>query len=154
MSEVARISDQIRRAWDGDAWHGPPLRHVLAGVTAKAANARPIAGAHTIAEIVGHLAFWKDVVRQRLGGARVLPPDEEGWPAPRDAGEAAWRDALALLERRHRELAEAAARLTDDQLGNPVAGKDYTNYVLLHGAVQHDLYHAGQIALLKKAAPG
>jgi uncharacterized damage-inducible protein DinB len=154
MTEVDRMADQIRRAWNGDAWHGPPLRPLLSGVPAAVANARPVPAAHTIAEIVLHLAFWKDVVRQRLGGARLLPADEDSWPAVRDAGEAAWQEAVALLDRRQQELAEAVARLTDEQLGNPVAGKDYTNYVLIHGAVQHDSYHAGQIALLKKAAPG
>ena len=82
----------------------------------------------------------------------MLPPDEEGWPAVRDAEEAAWHEALASLEARHRELAETVARLTDERLADGVAGKDYLVYVLLHGAVQHDLYHAGQIALLKKAA--
>jgi uncharacterized damage-inducible protein DinB len=150
MSEVARLLDQMRRAWDGDAWHGPPLRRLLDGIDAAAADARPVAGAHSIAEIVRHIAFWKGVARERLTGAVVLPSDEESWPA----APAGWEESVSLLERRHAELVQAVAGLTDDRLADTAAGRDrnYTAYVLLHGVVQHDLYHAGQIALLKKAA--
>jgi uncharacterized damage-inducible protein DinB len=151
VSEVARIRDQLQRSWDGDAWHGPPLWPRLADVPASAANDRPIPGAHTIAEIVQHLSYWKDAVRRRLAGETVLPTEAEQWPAVPGPDEAAWQEALALLRTRHQALAEAVARLRDEQLADPVGGKDYDVYVLLHGAIQHDLYHTGQIALLKKA---
>jgi uncharacterized damage-inducible protein DinB len=152
MSEIHRILDQVQRAWDGNAWHGPPLRALLVDVSAAQAHARPIAAAHTIAEIVLHLAYWKDAVRRRLAGETVLPTEPEQWPAVGEPSGAAWRAALALLEARHRALVEAVARLDDGRLADPVGGKDYDVYVLLHGAIQHDLYHAGQVALLKKAA--
>jgi uncharacterized damage-inducible protein DinB len=152
MSEIHRILDQMHRAWDGNAWHGPPLRALLAGVPAAQAHARPIGAAHTIAEIVLHLAYWKDTVRRRLGGETILPTEPEQWPAVSDRSGAAWREALALLEARHRALVEAVAQLDDARLNDPVGGKDYDVYVLLHGVIQHDLYHAGQVALLKKAA--
>lgn len=152
MGEVARILDQLRRAWDGDAWHGPPVLRVLEGVPAAVADARPVLGGHTIAEIVYHMAFCKEEARRRLAGELLLPSDEDGWPTPGTAGEAAWRQALAGLERAQRDLDAAIATLTDDRLETPIAGKAYNVYVLLHGVVQHDLYHAGQIALLKKMA--
>jgi uncharacterized damage-inducible protein DinB len=152
MSEIHRILDQMQRAWDGNAWHGPPLRALLADVSVAVAHARPVAAAHTIAEIVLHLAYWKDTVRRRLAGETILPTEPEQWPAITDRSGAAWREALALLEARHRALVEAIARLDDSRLTDPIGGKDYDVYVLLHGTIQHELYHAGQVALLKKAA--
>lgn len=152
MREIDRIVDQFQRGWNGDAWHGTPLRQLLADVSAATANARPITGGHTIAEIVMHLAFWKEAARQRIAGARVLASHDEQWPPLRDAGESAWREALALLEARHAALMEAIAQFSDEQLSHPIAGKDYDGYVQLHGTLQHELYHAGQIALLKRAA--
>jgi uncharacterized damage-inducible protein DinB len=152
MSEAARILDQFQRAWDGDAWHGTPLRALLADVSAAEAHTRPVPDSHTIAEIVQHLAYWKDAARRRLAGERVLPSEAEQWPPVGGTDEAAWRDARSRLESRHRTLAAALAKLDDSQLAAPVAGKDYDVYVLLHGVIQHELYHAGQVALLKKAA--
>src|ERR1019366_3835809 len=124
-SEAARIADQLRRAFDGEAWHGDSLFEILEGVTAARAAARaaarPIAGAHTIWELVLHIAAW--------GGA------------------------LAQVRRGHVELIAAVASLPDSRLDDMVPGKEgahYTFYYMLHGVVQHELYHAGQIALLKK----
>jgi uncharacterized damage-inducible protein DinB len=124
MAEIERIRDQFRRGWDGDAWHGTPLRQMLSDVSAAQAHARPIPESHTIAEIVLHLAYWKKAVCERMAGALVLPSHDEQWPAVRD-GEAGWREALSLLETRHQKLMETLAQLTDEQLSNPVAGKDY-----------------------------
>jgi uncharacterized damage-inducible protein DinB len=151
MSEIDRIVDQMKRAWDGDAWHGPPLRTLLGDVSAATAFAHPIAGAHSIAEIVLHLAFWKDAGRRRLGGEKVIPSDADQWPAPRDKSEAAWKEALSLLVVGHKELMSVVTGLPEALLAAEVAGKDYSVYVQLHGLIQHDLYHAGQIALLKRA---
>lgn len=153
MAEVERIEDQLRRAFEGGAWHGPALRELLADVNAERAAARPLANAHSIWEIVLHVAAWDGVVRRRVGGERVDEPPEGDWPTVADTGEAAWREALGLLERRSRELREAVLRLSDSQLDDNVGGVDGGSscYVTLHGAIQHGLYHAGQIALLKKA---
>ena len=154
MNEIERIIDQIRRAYDGDAWHGPPLRAILASVSAETAAARPIRGAHSIREIVRHITFWYDGVRRRLGGEIVEADEIEQWPEAADAGEGAWQGELDDLERAHAALVEAAGKLGDDDLERHVPGKPYNAYVLLHGLVQHNLYHAGQVALLKKAAGG
>jgi uncharacterized damage-inducible protein DinB len=152
MSEVTRIVDQMRRAWDGEAWHGPAVWTLLSDVSAREAEARPIAGAHTIAEIVFHMAFCKEEARRRVGGELVITADAESWPTQSIVGEAAWQETRALLQKRQQELEQTVAALTDDRLDAPVAGKNYNVYVLLHGLIQHDLYHAGQLALLKRAA--
>jgi uncharacterized damage-inducible protein DinB len=153
MSEAARIADQLRRAFDGDAWHGDSLFEILNGVTAARAAARPIAGAHSIWELVLHIAAWDGAVLRRMGGVAVELSDAENFPRVTDASEAAWRKALAKVRRVHEELVVAVAALPDSRLDEMVPGKDgahYTFYYMLHGVAQHELYHAGQIALLKK----
>jgi uncharacterized damage-inducible protein DinB len=151
MSEVTRIVDQMRRGWDGDAWHGTPLWTILRDITASEANARPIPGGHTIAEIVQHLAYWKEATISRIAGNLVSPAHDEQWPPHPDASEAAWHEALKILETWHQALMIVVEKLNDEELAQPIAGRDYDVYVQLHGTLQHDLYHAGQIALLKRA---
>ncbi|MBI2955798.1 MAG: DinB family protein [Acidobacteria bacterium] len=152
MSEAERIADQLRRAFEGNAWHGPALREILSGVTATQAVARPLPRAHSIWEIVLHIGVWESVVRRRLAGEVIVDlPPEQDWPAVADTSDAAWRKTLAELARGHQALRQAIAGLSEAQLAAPVAGQDYSVYVMLHGVVQHDLYHAGQLALLKKA---
>jgi uncharacterized damage-inducible protein DinB len=151
MDEIKRIDEQLRRAFEGQAWHGPSLRELLADVTAAQATARPVSRAHSIWEIVRHIAAWHEGVRRRLEGERVELSAEEDWPPVANTPEAAWEDAVAALERTHTELRRTMSRLTDARLQEVVTGTDYSVDVMLHGLIQHDLYHAGQIALLKKA---
>jgi uncharacterized damage-inducible protein DinB len=152
MSEIQRIEDQLRRAFEGHAWHGPAVRELLADVTAAKAAARPLSDAHSIWEIVLHIAAWEEVVRRRLQGEAVadLPPEQD-WPPVRDVSEAEWRKALDDFDRVHRTLREAIARSGEVRLAEMVPGKEHSVYHMLHGVIQHDLYHAGQIAVLKKA---
>jgi uncharacterized damage-inducible protein DinB len=153
MSEAARIADQLRRSFSGDAWHGDSVFEILEDVTAAHAAARPIKNAHSIWELVLHMAAWDGAVLRRLGGAAVELSDAQNFPAVTDASEAAWRAALAEVRRAHEALVAAASVLPDSRLDQIVPGKKgahYTFYYMLHGVVQHELYHAGQIALLKK----
>lgn len=157
MTEIDRILDQLTRAYAGPAWHGPALREVLTGVTATQAAARPLPDAHTIWELVLHITAWENAVRKALGGTPIHVPDSENFPAISDASDAAWNDALEALESGHLALREAIRQTTEEALDakhvldDTVPGRTYSFYNLLHGVVQHDLYHAGQIALLKKA---
>ena len=151
MREIDRIQDQLQRAFQGDAWHGASLMELLADVDAKRAAAKPLARAHSIWEITLHIAAWEDVARRRTLGEAVELTDEQDWPPVRDTSEAAWGAALARLRNGHEELRRTLAGLDDAKLIDGVPGRDYTVYVLLHGVIQHDLYHAGQIALLMKA---
>jgi nicotinate-nucleotide pyrophosphorylase (carboxylating) len=153
MSEVSRILDQLQRARDGDAWHGPPLANILADVSADAAAYRPAVGVHSIAEIVLHLAAWHEAGSRRLRGQEYEPPPHENWPEVNTLTEPAWQNCLFELRRTFEELCAEVDVLKDEQLDRQVAGKNHSFYVLLHGIVQHDLYHAGQIALLKKLVP-
>ena len=154
MTEVSRILDQLHRAYEGPAWHGPALREILSGVTYQTAAQRPISDAHTIWELVLHITVWMSVPTRRLEGAEIptLPPDRD-WPAAPGPAESGWRQALDGLAQAQRDLEAAVGKLTDDRLRDKVLGDvPYSVYTMLHGVVQHNLYHAGQIALLKKAA--
>jgi uncharacterized damage-inducible protein DinB len=151
MNEVERIHDQLARAFAGGAWHGPALRELLADVTSGVAARRVLPRAHTIWEIVLHIAAWERAALGRLEGKPMkLSPDED-WPPVRQTSEQAWGATLEMLEEGHRRLAGAVAALGEADLDRIVPGKEYSVYFLLHGIVQHDLYHAGQIALLQKS---
>jgi uncharacterized damage-inducible protein DinB len=148
-SETARICDQLRRMYDGPAWHGPALKELLTGVTEEQAAARPLRNAHNIWELVLHIATWLRVARDRLSATENRDPSpEENWPP----ASGAWTDALAALEREQRDLEEAVLGFPDERLNDTAPGTEpQTFYIMLHGAIQHAAYHAGQIAILKKS---
>jgi uncharacterized damage-inducible protein DinB len=150
MTEVKRIEDQLRRAFDGEAWHGPSLDELLRDVTAERAAERPLAGAHSIWEIALHIGAWERAALRRLEGDRAELSDEENWPPVLDTSEEAWRNTLDQLESGNRELRSAISSLDDSRLGAPIVAGMSSVYGTLHGVIQHMLYHAGQIALLKK----
>jgi len=151
MNEVERILDQMDRAFSGDAWHGPSLMSLLDGLSAEDASKHPVRGAHSIWELVHHIGAWNSIVLHRLHGEEVEVTTERDWPPVWEVTEAAWKRAIENLSESHARLREAAAGLTDEQLEQRAAGPKYSRYVVLHGMIQHNLYHAGQIAILKKA---
>ena len=150
MTEIKRISDQFKRAFEKDAWHGPAVMEVLKGVTAQQAGARPIPNAHSIWEITLHISGWTGVLKSRVEGKWMDEPVEGDWPAVEDTSPAAWEKTLKLLKTRHTGLQKAIAKLSDKKLDEPIAKGKSTFYASLHGIIQHDLYHAGQMAVLKK----
>ena len=151
MSEIDRLIDELRRDQQADPWHGPSARQVLEGVTAAAAAARPIPGAHSIWEIVLHITAWERAALRMLRGEVVKLSPEEDWPAVEDTSESSWRLALGDLRHGHLELRSAIETLPEARLAERVPGREFSFYFLLHGVIQHDLYHAGQIALLRKS---
>ena len=155
MSETARIADQFRRAFDGEAWHGPSVMALLEGDTAEQASARPIPGAHTIWELTQHIRAWEGACLRRLNGDPAQLPDSEDWSDVNDHSEASWERTKQNLVETHNQLLQALASLDDSRLDQPIINDPQINsssvYVTLHGGMQHDLYHAGQIAILKKA---
>ena len=150
-TEIERILDQMDRAFAGDAWHGPSLMALLEGVSAEDAAKRPIAQAHTMWELVNHIRAWNEIVERRLKNEVVKVTPEMDWPAMPLASDVTWNRALHALKESRAQLRRTVEQLQDAELDeNPPTLPD-SRYVLLHGLVQHDLYHAGQIALLKKA---
>jgi uncharacterized damage-inducible protein DinB len=151
VSEISRILDQMDRAFSGEAWHGPSLQAVIEGISAEDASKHPVVNAHSIWELVNHVASWNSIVRRRLMGEVVALSHEIDWPPVWEATDVAWKRTLDHLAECRALLRKVVAGLGDDQLGERVADEEYSNYFMLHGLIQHDLYHAGQIAILKKA---
>lgn len=153
--ETKRIGDQLKRSVLGPAWHGPALYEILQDVTAREAATKPISKAHSIWEILLHVAAWEGFANRVLSdeGAPEMTPDDD-WPPvrPGDADdEQGWARALDHARRSNQTLRQTLRRFDPARLDDEVLGRPYSYYFLLHGVVQHNLYHAGQVALLKKA---
>jgi hypothetical protein len=152
---LAQLLFLIDTAYDRVSWHGPNLRGSLRGVTPRQAAWRPGANRHNIWELVVHAAYWKYAAWRRLTGARrgSFPLAGSNWLSrPVDQTPRAWRDDLALLDRMHGMLRTAVAEIPAGQLDRPSAQKGVTRRALATGVAAHDLYHAGQIQLLKRLA--
>jgi uncharacterized damage-inducible protein DinB len=151
MRTTERLLDQLNRAFGGEAWHGPALRNLLDGVTEEQAKSRPIRDGHSILELVVHIGTWIDVVARRVGGNVVESATVQDWS---DVTKTSWGRAVEELERAESRLCDAVARLSDEDLEKPVPGAKRSLYSEILGALQHNVYHAGQIGLLKKAFGG
>jgi uncharacterized damage-inducible protein DinB len=151
MSEISRILDQMDRAIAGEAWHGPALNQLLEGITAEQASMHPVRGAHSIWEIVNHLAAWNRIVHRRFAGTPMDVTPEMDWPPVWEVSEVEWQRSLENLRESRAQFRAAVAQVRDEELLSPPAGTEWSRYATLHGVVQHDLYHGGQIAILKKA---
>ena len=151
MTEIERIIDQLNRAFVGEAWHGPAVIEILEGITAQQAAAHPLAGGHSIWELALHITAWTRAGSRRLRGDRAQLTDAENFPAVADSGEQAWEEARGSIKQAHEEFRSAILLLDDSRLDQPIIEGMSSIYVTLHGIIQHSLYHAGQIAILKKA---
>jgi uncharacterized damage-inducible protein DinB len=130
---------------------------LLADIDAEIAAAKPIPGVHSIWELVLHIAVWDRAAVHRLAGRKTQPAGKQNFPdAPQNtmaSDRAAWRNAVSLLKKSHANLVRTVSGLPDARLRDRVPGKRYNFAFMLHGVVQHELYHAGQIAILKKTKP-
>jgi uncharacterized damage-inducible protein DinB len=151
MTEIERIIDQLNRAFVGEAWHGPAVIEILEGITAQQAAAHPLAGGHSIWELALHITAWTRAGSQRLHGDRAQLTDAENFPPVTDSDERAWEVVRESIKQAHEELRSAILLLDDSRLEQPIIEGMSSVYVTLHGVIQHSLYHAGQIAILKKA---
>jgi uncharacterized damage-inducible protein DinB len=150
MSEIESIADQLKRAFEGHAWHGPSIMEILGDVNAKQAASRPSSAVHSIWEVALHIAAWERAGVMRLNGERAELKSEEDWPTVNDTGDEAWKQTLKTLRDSNHELRSAISRLDEARLHQPIVEGMSSAYVTLHGIIQHDLYHAGQLSLLKK----
>ncbi len=152
ITEVDRLDDQLRRALEGDAWHGPSVLELLAGLSATQAASHPIAGVHSIWELVLHISSDYDLVLRRLEGNGRRVTAAEDWPAcPAPTGEN-WQKSVQELTLLNKKLRQAVRNFPAERLDDPLVPEPpYTAYTQFIGVTQHNLYHAGQIALLKRA---
>jgi len=150
--EIARLEEQLRLSFEGPAWHGPSVLEALKGVTAEAASDHPVAGVHSIWELVLHLAGTYQLVLRRLqGNGKQLTAEEDWPPVPRPTA-ANWEESIRALRDSNARIREAVSSFDAGRLDQPlVAEPPYTAYTQFIGLTQHDLYHAGQIMVLKRA---
>lgn len=150
---------EIRRMYEGNAWHGPAVLDVLEGITATQAAARPLPNAHSIFELTHHLAAWIGEATARIQGQPAGDPADGDFPLVGNLiDEAAWDAVRARLARRHAAFLDVVAAFDPARLDDPVdpstspdRSRPRTFSALIHGVVQHNAYHAGQIMLLRKA---
>jgi uncharacterized damage-inducible protein DinB len=150
-TEGERIAVEIGQALNGDAWHGPSLREVLDGVTLEEAMQRPIPTAHNIWELVLHITSWANITRRRITGGQAEPYENEDWPHPEAFTEENWSRARSEVIESHEKLCDSIRLLNNTDLQRSVPQGTRTIENMLHGLAQHDAYHGGQIAILKKA---
>lgn len=150
MTEAERILDQYERVMNGDAWHGDPVWKTIDGISARQACNRTQADTHTIWELVSHMMFWEGEVIRRLNSLPEQFTDEMNFPAMPHATEQNWTATLQQFRRSNAEFRQCLLRLDRGRLDQTAPGRDRSIYAEVHGVIQHHLYHAGQIAILKK----
>lgn len=159
---MTRDVDRLRRELDatigGDPWYGSAVSRILEGIDAGHAAAHPVKGGHSVWQLVAHMTAWVNETNRRLRGSVHGPPLEGDWPAVGPTTPEAWNAALSRLRQAHDDLARTLVAVGDADLDRQVAGdqidasgQPVTCYQTVVGLLQHDAYHAGQIALLKKA---
>ncbi|MEP6991628.1 MAG: DinB family protein [bacterium] len=150
MPMPADLAPSIGRAFTGPAWHGDAIAELLADVAAAEAAARPFDDVHTIAELVGHIGAWVAVAERRLGGETGSPSEDDVWPEVDTSSDRGWVAAVRQALEKHRSLMRAAAAADERLLREKLPGRDHDAETMLRGIVEHDAYHGGQIAMLKK----
>lgn len=146
MSEIARIARLLEQTFEGKPYYGPSVLGALDGVSTHVAAAKHAWSAHSIWDVVAHLTA--ELLYARTVVAGTAGPYGDTWPTIADTSEIAWKHAIADLKKANRALVRAVAQLDDailDQKPGRVRGPFY---LMLHGTIQHNVYHAGQISLL------
>ena len=152
MNDTERLARELEKALFGGAWHGPSWKEVLDGVSDREALHRPIPNAHTIAEIAAHATTWFGVVARRMNGESPQVSDAEDWPSASGLTEGDWSTLRDRSLATARGLVETVRRMSPERLHESRPGLSDTWFELITGELQHVLYHAGQVGLLKKAA--
>lgn len=147
-TEIEKIVRLINRTFDKGAWHGPTVKEAISGITQETSSNR-LGNTHSIIELVAHMTTWRTYVSKKVNGdPEYKVSDAMNFPSVSD-----WKKAVAELEESQRNLIEAVERFPSEKLSDLVEGVEhkYTYYTILHGIIHHDLYHTGQIMLIKKA---
>jgi uncharacterized damage-inducible protein DinB len=152
-TELDMLLAAMEEAFERKAWHGPNLRGAIRGLDPAVACRRPARGRHSIWELVVHAAYWKYAVRRRLVGDKrgsFALTGSNWFSRPDEPSAPAWQQDVALLVAEHRALMEAARAVDPRRLHRVSAGRRNTPAILLRGIAFHDVYHAGQIQVLKR----
>lgn len=152
-AELEHIKKMLQHNWDGPMWYGGNLSEMLKGISAPQAYNKPVGLAHNIYEYVCHMYTWRRFVVEFINGNTnycVEIDSEKDWPTQYEATEENWSSALKDLAYIQAQLLADIDKITNEQLNELVPGKKFRWYAFLHGIIHHDIYHSGQINLLKK----
>jgi uncharacterized damage-inducible protein DinB len=147
MRLAARMLRDLRSTFDGQAWHGTPVRRMVDDIDDARANAHPVDGARSIAELLAHLTAWVEIVERRLRDEKFEVTPAMDFPS---AGGVAFAEIVARLERAHAALLATVEQMDDEEFDRNVPDGRYTKDFMLRGLIHHTTYHAAQIAMLKK----
>ena len=153
-TETKKIYLSLKLAYNGEPWPGVSLMDILQNVTEEQAFKKPLPNAHSIAELVAHITAWRDFAWKKLSGDNdfdIALNTPEDWPLMDTGNKKSWEDLLKDLEKSQENLLEVLKKSNDEQMNSMVLDRKYSFYFLLHGIIQHDFYHGGQIVMLKKA---
>ena len=149
MNEIQRLQQMLEQTYSGIGFHGDSISEIFNSIDVPAAVWIPEGGVHSIWQIVLHMTAWEHVIRQRLTSPTLVElTDEENYPAAPQATAENWSKALDAFRDSLLSLIEAVGRFPGEKLSATVPGRDYDFATLIHGAIHHNLYHAGQISLL------
>lgn len=152
-TETARIKKLLQRSWEGPMWYGGCLQQQLQGISWEKAFHKPGSFTHNIYEYVMHMYCWRHFTLENLLGNHAYKVElnsEADWVTQYEASETTWLKALEDLADTQEKLLAALDNVNDSLLEEVVPGKNFKWYALLHGVIHHDIYHSGQIGLLKK----
>lgn len=150
MSEKRRLLEQLDRAYTAHTWCGPSLLESIAGVPAAKAAKRAMKGTHSIWELVEHVASWNEIVAERLEGGSPAVTPKRNFPPVSTKTPAAWKATQVRLALSQLKFRTAVDAFPAAKLGRKRPKLQDSWAVLIHGQIQHQLYHAGQIALLRR----
>lgn len=149
-TETRRIKEMLIQIYEGEAWHGPSIKNILENTSLDIAAQR-LSGSHNIIEMVRHMVIWREFVIARLDGDDAFDViADENWTHVDELQAFAWFEAKEKLEKSQERLLTLLDQMPDSRLYETVANRPYDFYTLLHGILQHDVYHLGQIVLLRK----
>lgn len=156
MTAIQRLEESFQSVYEdeaGEAWYGPSILPLLTGVTPEQAAKKPFASAHSIWELVMHIAYWESVALRRLKGEKVDAPlnSEQDWATVKHRSEPAWKTAVSELKQGNSALREELRHCSEEKMQQRATGKQYSNYVMVEGTLHHAIYHSGQISMLKTA---
>ena len=150
MKEIIRIAELFQKSFEGNSWHGPSVLEALANVNAEMAAAKSVSSAHSMGEIARHISLWQNTAHRRILGEITEPTDDDDWNTSFIFNDETWKQSLIELKTGYQNLYATILLLDYTALEKNVAGKMTSAYETLHGVIHHNIYHAGQISLLKK----
>ncbi|HTJ51028.1 MAG TPA: DinB family protein [Cyclobacteriaceae bacterium] len=147
LMEIQSIISLLQKSYEHDPWHGPSIKDILEGITEEQ-SLRHLPNTHSICELVAHMIVWREFVSLKLQGDKDFKmTDDLNFPIRND-----WNEVLKELEKSQKNLVALLKQFPETRLREtvPSVTNQYTFYTLLHGLIHHDIYHAGQISLIKK----